>query len=575
MSDESVRVANHAVAQALAEVNRNTEKINAIELDIYAIEDKENFTGNEPRYKILKARLKEANKRLKEANKRLKEEREYHLKLALTDVQHIHKKNKTSTVIEDEHMNSIAQNLDIDAWQVGGISLDISHVESDFPEWFYVRKETLDIIKVFKAQMEAKLHIVFVGTPGVGKSMLVVLFAFYMALCQKKRVVLFRKKKGEGFSMLYMDGENEQYWRKDEAGFDDLDLVVNRDFELCLDGLIHQDIADNFARLARFRLLASSVQYPMKNDDTPVLRRCLVPFWSSLDLKTIGAHLKWSKHKIKERYFFSGGNLRDFLSEKIVAMDSIDQAVGVVDLPVAELLNTQYAVGSVRQVDRLRMTGIRANDHSDLNKYMTSRSWCCVITSEYALRQLGKIVEASYYEVLWSKGRMLGDDGLMGIAFENYVHTMARDGKKIEMQVRAYDRAKAIQHTYVALEFEAKSCRNDGIDAAECDAVMKQLSGSSDDYWYPSSRSLKTIDSVVKMNMPGQQNVVGLVQITKSDHHKIDSEVLDKYAGFFPNGSRYIALVPDKKTCDDFRLSPADPPTEVPLDVAYITTWNL
>ncbi|KAL8023611.1 hypothetical protein Plhal710r2_c006g0029071 [Plasmopara halstedii] len=67
--------------------------------------------------------------------------------------------------------------------------------------------------------------------------MLLVLFAFYMALRQKKRVVLFRKKKGKGFSMLYMDGEYEQYWRKDKASFVDLDLLVNQDFELCLDGL--------------------------------------------------------------------------------------------------------------------------------------------------------------------------------------------------------------------------------------------------------------------------------------------------------------------------------------------------
>ncbi|KAE9017991.1 hypothetical protein PR001_g14256 [Phytophthora rubi] len=170
---------------------------------------------------------------------------------------------------------------------------------------------------------------------------------------------------------------------------------------------------------------------------------------------------------------------------------------------------------------------------------------------------------------------MLADDGLMDIAFENYVHTRARDGKKIKLQVRAYDRAKEIQHTYVALEFEAKSCRNDGLNAEECDAVMKQLSSSSDDYWYPSSRSLATIDCVAKLRMEGQSNAVGLIQITKSDHHKIDSKALDKYAKIFPGRSRYIALVPDKETCDEFRLSPADPPTEAPLDVAYITTWNL
>ncbi|CEG37996.1 uncharacterized protein PHALS_06040 [Plasmopara halstedii] len=63
---------------------------------------------------------------------------------------------------------------------------------------------------------------------------------------------------------------------------------------------------------------------------------------------------------------------------------------------VAKLLVTQYGGSSVRQVDRLRMTGIRANDriaNSDLNKYMMIRSWLCVITSEYALRQLGTIAD--------------------------------------------------------------------------------------------------------------------------------------------------------------------------------------
>ncbi|KAL8023646.1 hypothetical protein Plhal710r2_c006g0029421 [Plasmopara halstedii] len=322
-----------------------------------------------------------------------------------------------------------------------------------------------------------------------------------------------------------MDGDNEQYWRKDKASFDDLDLLVNQDFELCLDGLRYDDIDRHFEKLGGFRLLATSVPYPMKNDDMPVLRQCLVPFWSKCDLNAIGTHREWQEHEIKDKYFYSGGNLCDFLSERNFVMNSINQAIREVEPSVAKLLDTQHGGAAVRQVDRLRMTGIPADDQRDLKMYIFSDKWICKITSEYALRRLGTIVQPSFYEVLWSKGRMLGDDGLMGIAFENYVHTMARSGKKIEMQVRAYDRAKARQHSYVALEFEAKSCRNDGMDAAECDTIMNQLSSSSDDYWYPSSRSLKTIDSVAKMTMPWQQNVVGLIQITKSDHHKIDSEI--------------------------------------------------
>jgi Crinkler effector protein N-terminal domain len=111
------------------------------------------------------------------------------------------KKARTGTTIEVEKMDSIEATLDIDEWQIGGIELDIHQIEPDFPKWFYVRKETQDIINIF---LTFYLSIVFMGSPGVGKSMLVVLFAFYMALQQQKVVVLLRKLKGKGFSMLYM-----------------------------------------------------------------------------------------------------------------------------------------------------------------------------------------------------------------------------------------------------------------------------------------------------------------------------------------------------------------------------------
>ncbi|KAG6967955.1 hypothetical protein JG688_00006062 [Phytophthora aleatoria] len=62
----------------------------------------------------------------------------------------------------------------------------------------------------------------------------------------------------------------------------------------------------------------------------------------------------------------------------------------------------------------------------------------------------------------------------------------------------------------------------------------------------------------------GEQNAAGLVQIRKSPTHKTDLNVLDEYAGLFPQGTaRYIVLVPDMETSDKFRLSLADPPTQV------------
>ena len=161
----------------------------------------------------------------------------------------------------------------------------------------------------------------------------------------------------------------------------------------------------------------------------------------------------------------------------------------------------------------------------------------------------------------------------MGIAFENYVHTMARDGHTLELQVREYDRKRKKHHKYVTLKFKANSYRYEGNGEAECEAIMQQLADV--DYWYPCTRSLDTIDCVAKLDIGGEDEVVGLIQITTSDNHKIDSVALDKYAKMFPNNARYIALVPDKETSDKFRLSPVNPQTLTPLYVAYVSSWSL
>ncbi|KAF1793163.1 hypothetical protein GQ600_20914 [Phytophthora cactorum] len=99
---------------------------------------------------------------------------------------------------------------------------------------------------------------------------------------------------------------------------------------------------------------------------------------------------------------------------------------------------------------------------------------------------------------------------------------------------------------------------------------VKQLCRYWDvDYWYPLDRCLATIDSAAMLTI-GEQNAAGLAQIRKSPTHKTDLNVLDEYAGLFPQGTaRYIVLVPDMETSDKFRLSLADPQRK-----CYIAAWN-
>jgi hypothetical protein len=85
---------------------------------------------------------------------------------------------------------------------------------------------------------------------------------------------------------------------------------------LCLDGFNQSEINQNWAGLGSFSVLATSAQYQTKSDDSPVLDRCLVPFWSFSDLKQIGTHKKLEETVMKKRYYFSGGNLRSFFLDE-------------------------------------------------------------------------------------------------------------------------------------------------------------------------------------------------------------------------------------------------------------------
>jgi hypothetical protein len=55
---------------------------------------------------------------------------------------------------------------------------------------------------------------------------------------------------------------------------------------------------------------------------------------------------------------------------------------------------------------------------------------------------------------------------MVGIAFENYVLAMTIDAKKIQLQVRTYDRLNQHEHTYAALELKS-AYRFEGTDEAE------------------------------------------------------------------------------------------------------------
>ncbi|RQM23318.1 hypothetical protein B5M09_008503 [Aphanomyces astaci] len=465
----------------------------------------------------------------------------------------------------------------------GGVELGIHLIEPDFPQWFFMRQATKDVIKTCNAL--ERVFVVLKGSPGVGKSMLVLLLAFYKALCLRTPVMLIRNRKGPGggTSMLCLDPVNAKYWRKHDATIEELNGFRRRykGFALYLDGF---DKAFVFKHgLQNFRLLAASGQYRLKSDDVPHYRLCVVPFWSKPDLIAIGRHEGWDEAAINDKYFYSGGNLRHFLMPQHIAENAVDLAIDSIVEGMAKHLESQRGATSPHQVDTILMSGIQPTDpvtdsnaDGTTNNYVRMGQWFYAITSECALRRLAQIIPPSEFQAVWLTGHNLGDGVLKGVAFENYIHNLAMHHNKIDLKVLEY-RPKltaGVASVYTDEAFEAKAPKTSGNNTVECDAAMVSMASSPVDYWRPYTRSLPTIDCVAKLTINGQE-WVALIQITTRNTLNIDVEALEAYASHFPQWKCcYIALVPDKETCDGFRLSPVEPHTRVPLKVAYMPAWS-
>ncbi|KAF0694388.1 Aste57867_14728 [Aphanomyces stellatus] len=233
---------------------------------------------------------------------------------------------------------------------------------TDFPQECFIRKEAVDIFNILKER--GSYQIVLLGSAGVGKSLLLVLYAFWMAFEEKRSVLLVRRIKGEGKGIffVYLNGDDpSNCWTVSVLSDRSMESILEkfrRNKCLCLDGFVQSEMT---TFLKTFSVLATSAQYNTKQDDAPVLKRCLVPFWSHSDLQLFGEHKNMDSISIEKMYFISGGSLRYFLMDEKTAMNCIDEAFSGVDPSSPDLLKTQYGTSSMSQIDRIRMATLKCN----------------------------------------------------------------------------------------------------------------------------------------------------------------------------------------------------------------------
>ncbi|KAF0683014.1 Aste57867_24905 [Aphanomyces stellatus] len=199
--------------------------------------------------------------------------------------------------------------------------------------WRLEEKQIVSIILKEWVQVESAqtIHIrkcILMGSPGVGKSTLLCLMVFYVVFEQKKNVLLYRKlmKSDQDNCLVYLGYENNQvkYWSLSNCEESIARAIYKKlrheqEVWLMLDGFIYKDIPEG---LRTFKMLATSQQVDLKDQERDHAYCCLHPCWKLKDLEHLGLLLNnWEADYVSKRYYYSGGSVCEFLRSSTLEIE--------------------------------------------------------------------------------------------------------------------------------------------------------------------------------------------------------------------------------------------------------------
>ncbi|KAF4039826.1 hypothetical protein GN244_ATG07990 [Phytophthora infestans] len=219
------------------------------------------------------------------------------------------------------------------------------------------------------------------GSPGIGKSTLLCLLAFYLIFKHKKNVLMYRRltlfKQENCLLYLGYDGDKVVFFSKESCKVSEAEPIYqalrrqhgDANAWLLLDGFHHHQISEG---LRTYNMLATSQQVKLKDHEITDAYLCLFPCWRKQDLFKLEEQVyHFDAVEMDNRYYYSGGSVLLFT---LPTIDLIEQAIRVAlheVSDVARIISTQStSATNDSQVDRLRHTFIE--DVANLTHYTKS-----------------------------------------------------------------------------------------------------------------------------------------------------------------------------------------------------------
>ncbi|OQS07578.1 Crinkler (CRN) family protein [Thraustotheca clavata] len=418
------------------------------------------------------------------------------------------------------------------------------------------------------------------GSPGVGKSTLMCIVAFYLVCVHKKKVLMYRRitetKTNKCLVYLALNDKDEIVYHaiqncKDPTAINLYETLWNHygieNVWLFMDGFIHDKISDG---LLTFNLLATSQQVDLKSQVAVHSFCCLLPCWSKQDLALLGQFVYEYNDldEIEERYYYSGGSVREFTLATIELIETqMNRAILRVKNPTAKYeLTTESAED---QVDRLHHSFVK--DINVINHFINVINWVQVIESEYAVASLSvRLRSDDLYQIYkWALDAQL--QHLAGCAFEAYLHRAMSDNS-LALHISEYDSRQDGHVSWVhrPLKDGAALCQGSANEEKYKDYLKLWNVDDNYRYWFPCCHNFPTIDSIVKLKSTSEKKEgIAYLQMTVLNSHDIDANHLKIFNGIFYSEAIkdagntappiYIVICPNREACESIVLTkPAD-----------------
>ncbi|KAH9108171.1 hypothetical protein AeMF1_016621, partial [Aphanomyces euteiches] len=370
---------------------------------------------------------------------------------------------------------------------------------------------------------------ILTGSPGAGKSTMLCLLAFHVAFEQKKNVLVYRKVMSldQGCCLVYLGYENHQvkYFTLPKCEVSQAReiykaLQPKREVYLMLDGFVYKDIPEG---LQTFKLLATSQQVDLKSQEREYTYSPLHPSWLLKDLKCLEQLLKgWDEDQVSERYYYSGGNVRQFL------LDIVEE-IRIRTLDYLRYMDDPFSFTSVSGVDirRGEMRRTFVKDPNDQLNFIAFDAWEELMDSEFAILTLSTRLNPDYLYCIFNWVRAAGHTSLAASVFELCLHLLAANNR-LKLYVSEYElpepsKSDCDRHLNVKqlrLQHGRPACTGTATDY-ETD-LTKWRDNDNFVYWFPHCYDFPNIDSIVKLKLGSGKKQVAYLQITTGKEHSLD-----------------------------------------------------